>query len=307
MQTLHHYDRIGLLKPSLRLSNGYRLYSEGDLLRLQQIIALKFFGFELSQIGELLKNNTEAEKHLKVQASLLKEKANQIQEASNALDIIVSEINHDKSIPWKTVIKLIEVYNMTKQLENSWVKEIFSPTELKDYATFETEWKNNATAQQKAEFEKNWAALVAEIEKNVSKDPKSDLGIAIGEKCMTLINGVYGKKYAYLRTIKFEKGYGEGKGLDEVGMNPETISWLDKAIDSYLRDRLYKILDMVGAESNEVIIKLWKEVLDDMYGDENPRKIELFNMALADDKVTPKAKEWLKTLRDLVLSKQYLL
>ncbi|HAT9096872.1 TPA: MerR family DNA-binding transcriptional regulator, partial [Legionella pneumophila subsp. pneumophila] len=44
VQTLHHYDRIGLLKPSLRLANGYRVYSEKDLLKLQQIIALKFFG-----------------------------------------------------------------------------------------------------------------------------------------------------------------------------------------------------------------------------------------------------------------------
>ena len=42
VQTLHHYDRIELLKPSLRLSNGYRVYSEKDLLQLQQIIALKF-------------------------------------------------------------------------------------------------------------------------------------------------------------------------------------------------------------------------------------------------------------------------
>ncbi len=47
VRTLHHYDQIGLLKPSLRQSNNYRLYSEKDLLKLQQIIALKFFGFEL--------------------------------------------------------------------------------------------------------------------------------------------------------------------------------------------------------------------------------------------------------------------
>ena len=54
VRTLHHYDKIGLLKPTLRQSNGYRLYSEKDLLKLQQIIALKFFGFELSQIKLLL-------------------------------------------------------------------------------------------------------------------------------------------------------------------------------------------------------------------------------------------------------------
>ena len=43
VRTLHHYDKIGLLKPSIRQANGYRLYSEADLLKQQQIIALKFF------------------------------------------------------------------------------------------------------------------------------------------------------------------------------------------------------------------------------------------------------------------------
>ena len=45
VQTLHHYDHFGLLQPSIRLPNGYRVYSEKDLLKLQQIIALKYFGF----------------------------------------------------------------------------------------------------------------------------------------------------------------------------------------------------------------------------------------------------------------------
>ncbi|MBV8801763.1 MAG: MerR family transcriptional regulator, partial [Gammaproteobacteria bacterium] len=57
VQTLHYYDRIGLLKPSVRLPNGYRLYSENDLLKLQQIIALKFFGFALPQIKKLLSSD----------------------------------------------------------------------------------------------------------------------------------------------------------------------------------------------------------------------------------------------------------
>ena len=43
VQALHHYDRIDLLKPSYRRANGYRLYSEKDLMTLQQIVALKFF------------------------------------------------------------------------------------------------------------------------------------------------------------------------------------------------------------------------------------------------------------------------
>ena len=50
VQTLHHYDRLDLLKPSIRQPNGYRLYSETDLMKVQQIIALKSFGFQLAQI-----------------------------------------------------------------------------------------------------------------------------------------------------------------------------------------------------------------------------------------------------------------
>ena len=34
VRTLHHYDRLGLLKPSSRTGAGYRLYTEQDLARL---------------------------------------------------------------------------------------------------------------------------------------------------------------------------------------------------------------------------------------------------------------------------------
>ena len=33
VRTLHHYDKIGLLTPSIRLENNYRVYSETDLLK----------------------------------------------------------------------------------------------------------------------------------------------------------------------------------------------------------------------------------------------------------------------------------
>jgi hypothetical protein len=48
VKALHHYDRLGLLKPQRALS-GYRLYVERDLERLEQILALKFLGFPLQR------------------------------------------------------------------------------------------------------------------------------------------------------------------------------------------------------------------------------------------------------------------
>ena len=53
-RTLHHYDHIGLLKPSARTAAGYRLYGEKDLLRLQQILFFKELDFPLSDIQSIL-------------------------------------------------------------------------------------------------------------------------------------------------------------------------------------------------------------------------------------------------------------
>lgn len=295
VQTLHHYDRIGLLKPSIRRDNGYRLYSETDLWVLQQIVALKFFGFELAQIQTLLMDNVKIHVHFETQAKFLEEKANMLLLASQTLNNLVSDLKPDESIPWKDILKLIEVYRMTQQLEHSWVKEIFTPEELKQYASFETELKTNSTAAQQAAFEKTWATLVADMTTNLKNDPNSAIGIAIGKKCMDWLNQVYGKKYAHLRTKKFEKGFAEGKGLEEANLTPELVAWLDKAINAYLRDRIIGILNQVGTGvPDATILKLWNAVLDDMYGEDNARKTELYDIVFADKDISKKAKAWLK-------------
>lgn len=55
-RTLHYYDQIGLLSPSKIADNGYRLYSEQSLLRLQQILFYRETGCTLTQIGNILDN-----------------------------------------------------------------------------------------------------------------------------------------------------------------------------------------------------------------------------------------------------------
>jgi MerR family transcriptional regulator, thiopeptide resistance regulator len=54
VRTLHHYDRIGLLRPDVRSDAGYRGYGEADLARLQRILAYRELGFTLEDIGRLL-------------------------------------------------------------------------------------------------------------------------------------------------------------------------------------------------------------------------------------------------------------
>ena len=54
VRTLHHYDRIGLLSPESVSHAGYRLYSDADLERLQQILFFRELGFSLREIGEIV-------------------------------------------------------------------------------------------------------------------------------------------------------------------------------------------------------------------------------------------------------------
>ena len=54
VRTLHHYDQIGLLRPSDRTPAGYRLYDDADLERLQRILFYRELGFDLDRIKHLM-------------------------------------------------------------------------------------------------------------------------------------------------------------------------------------------------------------------------------------------------------------
>ncbi|MCK7554142.1 MerR family transcriptional regulator [Chitinophaga sedimenti] len=56
VRTLHLYDKMGLLKPSVRTEARYRLYGEKELLRLQQILFYRELDFPLKEIADILDN-----------------------------------------------------------------------------------------------------------------------------------------------------------------------------------------------------------------------------------------------------------
>jgi MerR family transcriptional regulator, thiopeptide resistance regulator len=79
VRTLHHYDRLGLLKPSGHTAAGYRLYGEWDFARLQQVAILKFIGFPLNQIkGILDRDSLPLSSALRLQRNILAEKRRQL-------------------------------------------------------------------------------------------------------------------------------------------------------------------------------------------------------------------------------------
>ena len=69
VRALHHYDEIGLVRPSERTPAGYRLYADADVLRLHQVLLFRELGLPLDEIaaaideadgqGELLRRHRE--------------------------------------------------------------------------------------------------------------------------------------------------------------------------------------------------------------------------------------------------------
>jgi DNA-binding transcriptional MerR regulator len=71
VQTLRHYDKLGLLIPSQQTAAGYRRYSQRDCERLQLIRALRELGFALETISELLDRKIDASDAIALQLSAL--------------------------------------------------------------------------------------------------------------------------------------------------------------------------------------------------------------------------------------------
>jgi MerR family transcriptional regulator, thiopeptide resistance regulator len=75
VRTLHHYDRIGLVRPSERTAAGYRSYDVRDLDRLQQVLVYRELGFPLEEVATLLDDpDVDPAAHLRRQHRLLRDR-----------------------------------------------------------------------------------------------------------------------------------------------------------------------------------------------------------------------------------------
>jgi MerR family transcriptional regulator, thiopeptide resistance regulator len=125
VRALHHYDRLGLLKPKQRTQSGYRLYSEPDFARLEQIVVLKFLGIPLKQIRGLLEAESNLTVALQRQQEVLAEKRRQLDKAIRAIGNAQWAIQSRGEPDWKLfqlIVKEIEMQN-----SQEWKRQYFSP------------------------------------------------------------------------------------------------------------------------------------------------------------------------------------
>jgi MerR family transcriptional regulator, thiopeptide resistance regulator len=120
VRSLHHYHQIGLLSPSGRSAAGYRIYSLGDLKRLQQILFYRALGFPLGEIAQILADPAQdAHAHLRRQHRLLRE---QITRRQDMLAAIEKELEAGQMGIALTPEEQLEIFGTTK-VTGEWADE----------------------------------------------------------------------------------------------------------------------------------------------------------------------------------------
>lgn len=91
VRALHHYDEIGLLTSSQRSEAGYRLYSDADVARLQQILFYRSLGFPLKEIARVMNDpGFDRLRALRHQRELLADGAREAADLLAAIDIAIT-------------------------------------------------------------------------------------------------------------------------------------------------------------------------------------------------------------------------
>ena len=121
VRTLHYYDSLGLLIPSERLQNGFRLYGKKDLQILLQILSLKFLKFDLVTIKGLLNGSILVQEEFLAQKKRLAKKLDKLAKAKKILENVASVTG---SAPLDLVLKLIEMYRAAYHLDKMRIRKL---------------------------------------------------------------------------------------------------------------------------------------------------------------------------------------
>ncbi|MFG3529715.1 MerR family transcriptional regulator [Streptomyces sp. NPDC047917] len=86
VRALHHWDEIGLARPSMRTPAGYRLYTAGDLDRLHRIVVYRELGLGLDRIRAVLDDaSADVPGALRVQRAQVEERIDRLRQLGAGL------------------------------------------------------------------------------------------------------------------------------------------------------------------------------------------------------------------------------
>lgn len=111
VRALQYYDKTGLLKSTFT-RGGRRVYTREDILKFQQILFLKSFGFSLEAIKEQISTPNSAanlEKTFTRQREILVHQINHLQQIVSALNTAITEAKAGKELNLEKLMTIMEL------------------------------------------------------------------------------------------------------------------------------------------------------------------------------------------------------
>ncbi len=177
VKALHHYDRLGLLRPG-RTEAGYRVYRESDLETLEQIVALKFLGIPLKQIAAVLKRKAQLPDALRVQRRALEERHELLRRAIRAIQAAEDSLASGQPLDPAILKKIIKVINM--QDEIAVMKKYYSEESWERHKHY---YENGPSPE--------WRQLYRDGEALLGTDPGSEAAQALEARWFELSRRAY--------------------------------------------------------------------------------------------------------------------
>jgi DNA-binding transcriptional MerR regulator len=151
VRALHHYDEIGLVRPSRRSSAGHRRYTAGDVRRLHRVVALRGFGFALAEIGGLLADEADARDLLLRQLDQASDRIERATVLRDRLEAVLGRFDAAGDPSTAVLIQLIE--GMTA------VEHTYTPEELERMAAARREQNEKMTPEQRTAMAEHRRAM----------------------------------------------------------------------------------------------------------------------------------------------------
>jgi DNA-binding transcriptional MerR regulator len=176
VRTLHHYDEIGLLRPSLHTESGHRLYTAGDIARLQQVMSLRQLGFSLEEVSACLDQADFAPlKVIGLHLKRVREHINFERQLCSRLEWIAEQLGTAGEVSAEEFLQTIEVMTMMEQL--------YTPEQLRQFQ----ELGQQVSPEEIRAVEQGWTALLAEVRANHQLDPASAEAQALAQRWEDLL------------------------------------------------------------------------------------------------------------------------
>jgi DNA-binding transcriptional MerR regulator len=231
VRALHHYDKIGLLAPSGRTPSRYRVYTDKDLFRLQQIVTLKFLGLSLDQIGRALaRPRSVVLRSMRLQAEAVEKEIERLTRAAQALRETSRLAEAGGPLDWTKLIRVMEEIQMTEDIKKTWAKH-YSEADMKEFEEIGKKY----TPEMMEAYQKKWTGLIDEVKANLSADPAGPVAQDLAKRWKTLLEEGYGGHEGLQKKISsaYKSEWKAGNtGGPTMPFGPEIWAFIHKAMEA---------------------------------------------------------------------------